>query len=332
MSKPKIAVIGLGGTIASLADHPLEILDYGANGSLDCEAVVAMFPEINELADIIAVPFRAVPSFNIFYPEWKALLERMDALEVEIPDLAGFVLLHGTGSMEETAYFLSQTVRTTLPVVMTGAQRPPSARSSDAGLNLANAIRAASHPASQGMGVMILMNDELHAAREATKISTLRLNAFQSPDTGPLGFVDGDAVTFYRKPLRRYAPEHRFDLANIAALPRVDILYGYTGADGTAARAFIEAGAQGIVSAGFPPGYTGDADANVLSEAVREKGLIVIQASRGGAGRTFDSRRARGQGFIPADNLNPQKARLLLALALTRTRDVAEIADIFRCH
>lgn len=332
MFKPKIAVIGLGGTIASLADHPLEILDYGANGSLDCDAVVAMFPELSELADIIAVPFRAVPSFNIFDPEWKALLERMDALEAEISDLAGFVLLHGTGSMEETAYFLSQTVRTTLPVVMTGAQRPPSARSSDAGLNLANAIRAATHPASQGMGVMILMNDELHAARDATKVSTLRLNAFQSPDTGPLGFVDGDAVTFYRKPLRRCAPEHRFDLGNVAALPRVDILYGYTGSDGTAARAFVEAGAQGIVSAGFPPGYTGDADASVLSEAVRKKGLIVVQASRGGAGRTFDSRRARGQGFIPADNLNPQKARLLLALALTRTRDVAEIADIFRCH
>lgn len=332
MVKPKIAVIGLGGTIASLADHPLEILDYGADGSLDCDAVVALFPELNELADIIAVPFRAVPSFNIFYPEWKALLERMDAIESEIPDLAGFVLLHGTGSMEETAFFLSQTVRTKLPVIMTGAQRPPSARSSDAGLNLANAIRAAANPASHGMGVMILMNDELHAARDATKVSTLRLDAFQSPDSGPLGFVDGDAVTIYRRPVRRCAPEHRFDISGLETLPRVDILYGYTGSDGTAARAFIGAGAVGIVSAGFPPGYTGDADANVLAEAVREKKLIVVQASRGGAGRTFDSRRAKGQGFIPADNLNPQKARLLLALALTRTRDVAEIAEIFRCH
>lgn len=332
MVKPKIAVIGLGGTIASLADHPLEILDYGANGSLDCDAVVALFPELNELADIIAVPFRAVPSFNIFYPEWKALLERMDSIETETPDLAGFVLLHGTGSMEETAFFLSQTVRTKLPVIMTGAQRPPSARSSDAGLNLANAIRAATNPASLGMGVMILMNDELHAARDATKVSTLRLDAFQSPDSGPLGFVDGDAVTFYRRPVRRCAPEHRFDITGLETLPRVDILYGYTGSDGTAARAFIGAGAIGIVSAGFPPGYTGDADAHVLAETVREKKLIVVQASRGGAGRTFDSRRAKGQGFIPADNLNPQKARLLLALALTRTRDVAEIAEIFRCH
>lgn len=332
MVKPKIAVIGLGGTIASLADHPLEILDYGANGSLDCDAVVALFPELNELADIIAVPFRAVPSFNIFYPEWKALLERMDAIETENPDLAGFVLLHGTGSMEETAFFLSQTVRTRLPVIMTGAQRPPSARSSDAGLNLANAVRAAANPASHGMGVMILMNDELHAARDATKVSTLRLDAFQSPDSGPLGFVDGDAVTFYRRPVRRFAPEHRFDISGLETLPRVDILYGYTGSDGTAARAFIEAGAVGIVSAGFPPGYTGDVDANVLAETVREKKLIVVQASRGGAGRTFDSRRAKGQGFIPADNLNPQKARLLLALALTRTQDVAELAEIFRCH
>ncbi|QBJ16444.1 asparaginase (plasmid) [Agrobacterium sp. 33MFTa1.1] len=332
MPKTKIAVIGLGGTIASLADHPLEILDYGASGSLECDALVDLFPELGELADILAVRFRAVPSFNIFYPDWKALLSLMEKIEAETPGLGGFVLLHGTGSMEETAFFLSQTVRTALPVVMTGAQRPPSARSSDAGLNLANAIRAATAPAARDQGVLILMNDELHAAREATKVSTLRLNAFQSPDSGPVGVVDGDAVTFYRQPLRRRAPHHRFDLSNVDMLPRVDIVYSYTGSDGTAARAFVEAGASGIVSAGFAPGYTADADAGVLAQAVREKGLVVVQASRGGAGRTFDSRRARQSGFIPADNLNPQKARLLLALALTRTRDTAEIADIFRIH
>lgn len=332
MRKPRIAIVGLGGTISSLGDDPLEILDYGAGGSLECDAVVALFPELDTLADILPVRFRAVPSFSVFYPEWRALLDLMEAVETGNPGLDGFVLLHGTGAMEETAFFLSLTVRTSLPVVITGAQRPPSARSSDAGLNIANAVRAASAPEARGMGVMILMNDELHAARDATKVSTLRLDAFRSPDTGPLGFVDGDAVTFYRRPLRRRAPQHAFDLTGVEALPRVDVLYCYAGADGTAARAFIDAGARGIVSAGFPPGYTGDADAAVLARAVRENGLVVVQSSRGGAGRTFESRRARDNGFIPADNLNPQKARLLLSLALTRTGRADEIAEIFRCH
>lgn len=332
MRRSKIAIIGTGGTISSLADHPLEILNYGANGSLECDAVVAMFPELSELADILPVRFKAVPSFSVFYSEWQALLRLIHDTEKDSPDLDGFVILHGTGSMEETAFFLSLTTRTAKPVVVTGAQRPPSAFSSDAGLNLANAVRAAGDVACRDMGVLILMNDELHAPRDVTKVSTLRLNAFQSPDTGPLGFVDGDGVTVYRQPLRLRAPAHAFDISQVEALPRVDILYAYTGSDGTAARAFVMAGARGVVSAGFAPGYTGDADAAVLSQAVRDNGLVVVQASRGGAGRTFESKRARDNGFISADNLNPQKARLLLALALTRTSSQEEIAELFRLY
>jgi L-asparaginase len=332
MHKPKIAVIGTGGTISSLADHPLEILNYGANGSLECDTVIAMFPVLNELADILPVRFKAVPSFSVYYPEWQDLLRLMRDTERDNPDLDGFVIMHGTGSMEETAFFLSLTIETAKPIVITGAQRPPSALSSDAGLNLANAVRAASDPACRHMGVLVLMNDELHAPRDVTKISTLRLNAFQSPDTGPLGFVDGDSITIYRKPMRQRAPAHRFDVSNLETLPRVDILYGYTGSDGIAARAFVDAGAKGVVSAGFAPGYTGDADAAVLSTAVRENGLVVVQASRGGAGRTFESKRAYDNGFIPVDNLNPQKARLLLALALTRTTSPEEIAQFFRLY
>lgn len=331
---PKVAVIALGGTIGSLASHPLEVLDYGSGpgGSLRCEEILARFPQLGEIAELIPVHFASVPSFGIFYPEWRDLLTLFERMAAETPDLDGFVVLHGTGSMEETAYFLSLTVGIRQPVVIVGAQRPPSAWSSDAGLNLANAIRAAASPICRDLGVLVLMNDELHAPRDVTKISTLRLDAFASPDTGPLGFVDGDAITLYRRTTRRHAPEHRFDIGGRAALPRVDIVYGYTGSDGTAARAFVEAGAVGIVSAGFPPGYTGDADAAVLAAAVRERGLVVVQASRGGAGRTFRSRRAEASGFIPADNLNPQKARLLLALALTVDRSPDVIREIFATY
>lgn len=329
MSKPKVAVIGTGGTICSLADDPLEILDYGATGPLHVDQLVERFPEINRVAEVVPVRFRALPSFNIFFPEWKELVELMDNVAAAHADLAGIVILHGTGSTEETAYFLSLTAKVSVPVVVVGAQRPASALSSDAGMNLVNAIRAAASPEARGMGVLVMLNDEIHGARDVTKASTFRLDAFRTPDFGVLGHVDGDTVAFYRRPIRRAAPDTEFDIRALEALPRVDILYCYTGSDGAAARAFIGAGAKGIVSAGFAPGFTGDADAAVLADAVRSSGLVVVQSSRAGSGRTFKNKRTRENGFIAADNLAPLKARLLLSLALTVTTDVAEIERIF---
>ncbi|WP_445503359.1 asparaginase [Microvirga sp. G4-2] len=329
MQKPKVAVIGTGGTISSLAESSIEVLDYGAGGPLHADQLIARFPEVHEVADVHPVRFRALPSFNIFFPEWKDLLLLMDDLVQSHPDLAGIVITHGTGSLEETAYFLSLTTKVSVPIVLVGAQRPASALSSDAGMNLVNAIRVAASPDARGMGVLVLLNDEIHAAREVTKTSTFRLHAFQSPDFGILGHADGDAVVFYRKPVRRAAPETEFDVRTLEALPRVDILYCYSGSDGTAARAFIAAGAKGIVSAGFAPGFTADADAAVLAQAVHEQGVVVVQASRAGSGRTFKGKRSQDNGFLVADNLSSVKARLLLSLALTVTDDSAEIERIF---
>jgi L-asparaginase len=176
--------------------------------------------------------------------------------------------------------------------------------------------------------VLVLLNDEIHAAREVTKTSTYRLQTFRTPDFGVLGHADGDAIAYYRRPMRRRAPDTEFFINNLESLPRVDITYAYTGADGTAARAFIEAGAQGIVSAGFAPGFCGPGDLEALEEAVR-RGIIVVQSTRAGSGRTFKNTRLSKSGFLIADNLTPQKARLLLALALTVTHDRDVVARIF---
>jgi len=166
--------------------------------------------------------------------------------------------------MEETAYFLSLTLQVSIPVVLVGSQRPASALSTDAGLNLVNAIRVAASPEARGMGVLLVLNDEISAAREVTKTSTTRLQTFRTPDFGVLGHADGDAVAFYRRPLRRTYPGTEFDIRGLDALPRVDIVLSYVGADATAVRAFMAAGARGIVSAGFAPGSPTEGEREAL--------------------------------------------------------------------
>ena len=327
--KPRVAVIGTGGTIASVGKGPLDILDYSANETmLHVDEIIDRFPQVHEVAEVIPVRFEAIPSTRVFFPEWKVLVERIETLVEEVENLAGIVVTHGTATLEETAYFLNLTLHVDVPVVLVGAQRPASALSTDAGMNLVNAVRTASATVSRGLGVLVVLNDEIQAAREVTKTSTHRLQTFRSPDFGVLGHADGDAIAYYRRPLRRRAPDTEFNVRSLEALPRVDIVYSYTGSDGTAVRAFLAAGAQGLVSAGFAPGFCTPGDLEALEEAVRQ-GVIVVQSTRAGSGRTYQSTRLTKSGLLIADNLNPQKARLLLALALTVSREPKEIARIF---
>ncbi|MCX7376214.1 MAG: asparaginase [Alphaproteobacteria bacterium] len=327
---PKVAFIGTGGTIASLGDSPLTLMDYGGPGKImQASAILERFLEANEVAEVIPVDFKAVASHHITFTEWRALVLECDRLVAEHPDLAGIVIGHGTATMEETAYFLSLTLQVPIPVVMVGSQRPATALSSDAGLNLVNAIRVAASPEARGMGVLVVLNDEISAAREVTKTSTTRLQTFRTPDFGVLGHADGDAVAFYRRPLRRTYPGTEFDIRGLDALPRVDIVLSYVGADGTAVRAFAAAGARGIISAGFAPGAPTEGERDALAEAVKT-GITVMQCTRVGSGRLFRGRKMREAGFLITDNLSPQKARILLALALTRTSDAGEIERVFR--
>jgi L-asparaginase len=330
--KPKVAFIGTGGTISSLGRSPLDIMDYGANDTrLHADEILARVPEVAEVAEVIAVRFRNVPSTQIYFPEWKELLLTFDRLLAQHPDLAGIVVGHGTASLEETAYFLDLTAKVPVPIVVVGSQRPLSALSTDAALNLVNAICVAGSPLSRGRGVLVVLNDEIQDAREVTKTSTSRMQTFRTADFGILGQVDSQTVTYYRRSERRQAPDTEFDVRKLEALPRVDIVYSYAGADGAAVDAFIEAGAVGIVSAGFAPAMSTPGEVAKLKAAV-QKGVSVVQATRAGSGRTSRTKRQIDAGFINSDNLIPQKARLLLALALTVTRDPAEIARIFATY
>lgn len=330
--RPKVAFIGTGGTIASLGKSPLELQDYAAEGKmLHAEDILARFPEVGEVADAFPVRYRNVPSPAIAYAEWRDLVRLCDTLVADHADLAGIVIGHGTATLEETAYFLSLTLKVAVPVVLVGAQRPASALSTDAGLNLVNAVRTAASPDSRGMGVLVLLNDEIQAARDVTKTSTLRMQTFRTPDFGVLGHADGDAVAYYRRPIRRAAPDTEFDVRSLDALPRVDVAYAYAGADRVAIDAFVAAGARGIVSAGFAPGFAPPAQMSALTTAAKA-GVVVVQSTRAGSGRTFRGTRMREAGFLIADNLTPQKARILLALALSVTDDPAEIERMFHTY
>ncbi len=330
--KPKVAFIGTGGTIASLGAGPLDVLDYGASGNrMHADEIVAMFPELGLVADVVPIRYRNIISPAIGFGDWRALVLACDQAVADHPDLDGIVIGHGTASLEETAYMLNLTVKVAVPVVIVGSQRPPSALGTDAGMNLIAAVRTAGCPEARGMGVLVVLNDEINAAREVTKTSTFRLQTFRTPDFGILGHADMDRVSFYRAPLRRRAPDTEFDIRGMDGLPRVDINYAYTGSDGVAVRAFVAAGAKGIVSAGFAPNFPTPADCDALEEAVRQ-GVIVVQSTRAGSGRVYRGAKSKALGFISADNLNPQKARILLSLALSVTSDPERIAAMFAAY
>jgi L-asparaginase len=326
---PRVAVIGTGGTISSVGRDNLDIATYSDNKKkYEVDELLAAFPETATAADILPVRFRAVGSPAIGPAEWIELSELIHKTAEANPGLAGFVITHGTATLEETAYMLNLTAKVDVPIVLVGAQRPASALSTDAALNLLNAIRVAGAPESRGMGVLVVLNDEIQAAREVVKTSTLRLQTFRTPDFGVLGHADADRIAYYRKPVRRHAPDTEFDIRGRKELPRVDIAFSYAGVDGTAVEAFVAAGAKGIVTASMLPGSAGPAQLEAL-DAAAKKGVVIVMSTRNGSGRLVKIRTGRPEVCVLADNLPPTKARILLMLALTKTANPEEIQRLF---
>jgi L-asparaginase len=330
LPRPRIAVVGCGGTISSIAESSLDVLDYPESGrKLSAEDLLERFPETRLVADPVPVPFLAVGSTAIGPKEWVELRALLHRLASEDKAIAGFVLPHGTATLEETAFFLNLTLAIAQPVVLVGAQRPASALSSDAAMNLVAALRVAGSPEARGKGVLVVLNDEIHAARDVVKTSTYRLQTFRSPDFGALGHVDGDGPQFYRAPLRDHAPETEFSAMRDIDLPRVDIVYSYGGADGALIDAAVAAGARGLVSAGLAPGIPTPLERAAFTRAA-EAGVVVVQCTRAASGRVAPRQALRQSGVIAGDDLSPQKARILLALTLARKYDLADIERAFR--
>ncbi len=328
--RPRVVVIGTGGTISFDGRHGRDTYEYVEFGTRhDIAEVLARFPEIGTFAEVRHLSFRALSSSAVSPGDWIELVQTIHDLVdgPEPPD--GIVVTHGTATLEETAYFLNLTLKTAVPVVVVGAQRPKNALGSDAGPNLVNAVQVAASEEARGLGVLVMLNEEIQAAREVTKTSTHRLETFQSPDLGMLGYADPDGrVAVYRRPARCHAPDTEFDLTGWETLPRVDIVASYAGADGAAIEALVAAGARGLVLSSVAPGLVTPAQKEAAL-AARAEGVTVVMSSRAGSGRVLRRASMREEGIVTADNLNPQKARVLTMLALTRSEDPEDIQAIF---
>ncbi len=328
--RPSVYVFATGGSISGLGPHRLDYILYAELGQrLSIEEMLARIPEANDLAEIQAENLIRVGSPSIGPKEWLQLAQRINTLLSTAHSPHGVVVTHGTATLEETAYFLHLTVKSERPVVVTGAMRPPTALGTDADLNLLDAIRLAACPDAAGRGVLTVLNNEIQSARDVTKANTFRVETFTSRELGFLGYVDSDGqVVFYRNVTRRHTTATPFDVRGATSLPRVDIVYAYSGADGVLIDAAREHRTDGLVLVGFGGGSYPGAFLDAGKRAV-QAGIPVVLATRSTAGRVIMTPQKDAAGFIVSDDLLPQKARILLMLALSMTRDRQTIQELF---
>lgn len=278
---PVVWVLSTGGTIAGQGATSTSLTQY-KSGAIPGSALVKAVPEIARIANIRVEQIANVDSSNITLEHWLTLANRVNRIFAEEPETAGVVITHGTNTIEETAYFLNLTVKYDRPVVLVGSMRPGTAVSADGPLNLLNAVRTAIAPEARGKGVLVVLNDEINAARDVTKTNTLRVETFRSPDFGFLGYVDGDKISFYRTPVKRHTTKSEFDVSALKELPAVEILYSYVQPGTVLIRALLASGVKGIVMAGSGAGLVTTVEKDALAKA---QGPVVVRSNRTGSGR-----------------------------------------------
>lgn len=317
---PKVVVLSTGGTIAGESMSSTDTSNYQAGKRSGAELLKAV-PEIATIADITVEQVNNVSSPNLLYTDLLTLAHATNK-HLQDPEVAGVVITHGTSTAEETAMFLDLTVPTGKPVVVVGAMRPATAISADGPLNLLQAVALASNPAAKGRGVLLMSNDRISSALYTSKTHSLALDTFQAQDQGHLGMMVGDQAYFYYAPALPTGKPY-FDISNTTALPKVDIVYGYVENDTGIVDYLVERGTQGLVIAA--PGNS-SLSSTMLSKVqqLHEKKYPVVRATRTGAGVVTPKKEGIAAGFY-----NPQKARLLLALALNDKATTEQISQYF---
>ena len=324
---PTVAVLATGGTIAGAAASDVE-KGY-TSGQLGVEQLINAVPQAKKLAVLKGEQISNIGSQDMNDEVWLKLATRVNELGATA-GVEGVVITHGTDTIEETAYFLNLVAKTAKPIVLTGSMRPATALSADGPLNFFNAVAVAASPEAAGHGVLVVLNDWIHGAASLTKTSTTAVQTFMSPLSGLVGTVSYGKVEFNRSPVAKHTSESEFSLSGVTALPRVDIIMAYENMDGALIDAAVAAGAKGLVIAGVGNGNLTQAAVAALA-AQAKKGIVCVRASRVAVGRVDRNVELDDDklGFVASMDKNPQKARVLLRLALLKPRPVADVQRIF---
>ncbi|MEO8390632.1 asparaginase [Polaromonas sp.] len=329
MQKKKIVVLGTGGTIAGEASSASDVLSYQDSQLSAADTLAPLTPHLPENVELLAVQISQLGSENFSTDTWLGLADAISRLdEREAPD--GFVLTQGTDTLEETAYFLHLALKTAKPVVVVGAMRPATAISADGPLNLLRAVQLAASSRVQGYGVMVVANERIFSAREVTKSHTSSIDSFCSPEFGCMGYMQNGEVKLHRMPSRHHTLNSPFSVSGLHRLPKVDIVYAYAGAGCESIHAFVNGGTRGLVHAGTGNGSISSVHQAAYREAIL-RGVAVVRSSRTGSGLVSRNGAVDDDAFgsIGSDTLSPQKARVLLCLALTLTQDACELQRYF---
>ncbi|PRS59957.1 type II asparaginase [Bacillus pumilus] len=321
-SLSNIKVLATGGTIAGSSDSDTDTTGY-KSGSLGIDKVIASVPQLKDIANVTGEQVANVGSENVDDALLLKLAKRVNKL-LNDDQVDGIVITHGTDTLEETAYFLHLVVKSDKPVVVVGSMRPASAISADGPLNLYHAVKIASTKEAKGKGVMVTLNDRIASARFITKTNTTTTDSFKSLEQGYIGEIAGEVVSFYNEPTRKHTSESEFDVSKIKELPQVDILYGYQNDQKYMYDAAVKAGAKGIVVAAAGNGTMSTEAIKGATDAVK-KDVVLVRSSRAGSGIVTHEKMDDEHHFVSSDSLNPQKARILLMLALTKTKDPSKV-------
>ncbi|MET0985779.1 MAG: asparaginase [Steroidobacteraceae bacterium] len=329
---PNVVLMSMGGTIASRGDIRLNITNYGGKDypRVDPEHWYKDLPELSGIANITLEDQRAPqdrPTGSETHEDFARVAKRLNELAAD-PRVDGMVVTHGTNTMAETAFYMNLTVKTDKPIVFVGAQRPWTGLSGDGPRNLYDAVRVAASKDARGKGVLHCMDQFINPARDVTKTSAYRVDTFKGVDVGAIGFADPDKVVFYREPLRRHTSGSEFAGKDFQMLPPVEVAYAYRDAPAYLIDSMVEHGVKGIVVEGTGAGSPTAGQTEALKRA-QAKGVVVVATARTWGGRVQDTPRRREANIVPGDNLVPEKARILLQLALTKTSDLAEVKRIF---
>jgi L-asparaginase len=328
--KANVVILATGGTIAGAAASGTQAAYK--SGAVTIDAMIAAVPGIGDLATIKGEQISNVGSQDMSMDIMLKLANRINEL-ARSNDVDGIVVTHGTDTMEETAFFLNLTVKTDKPVVMVGSMRPSTAVSADGPLNLYNAVGVAADPNARGRGVLVVMNDWIHAAHSLTKTSTTAIQTFMSPLRGLVGVANYGKNDFYSSPTWKHTTQTEFDVSKVTSLPRVDIIFASADSSPDLIDAAAANGAKGIVIAGVGNGNMNKASLTAAANAV-QKGVVVVRSSRvvtGVVGRNVEVNDDE-LGFIASDELNPQKARILLMLALMKQRNTKDLQGLFTIY